>query len=644
VRVSKQNMWYIDRENTVIKQKLNCTEYLFKLSLHQRKFNDVKMWIQNGRLCGNVVIGYLKQKGFPEVALHFVEDQQTRFNLALEYGHIEVAMTAAQALDEATCWNRLGLEALRQGNQQIVEMVYQRTKNFDALSFLYLITGNVAKLKKMLQIAVMRQDVMARFNNALMLGAIEERVKIMAEMGQVPLAALTAKTHNITEFIERLEDQLQGVDIGSQIPPNAMLLIPPVPLFRPDQGDVNWPLLKSTQTIFKEKNFEEQQASQLPEEREFRAMDDAPENTNAEWDDAGDVDLGGLGGAWGDDGLDGLDGLEGFEDIPDDAGAVEEKSSVVTVGDTPQAKWLKKRKLAADLIAAGEFEEALNLLRKRLGVINVDPLEPLFKQAYWATCSSLPGLPQSPAMNWPLLSTGSIKSRDLAPVLFFTVQNILAQVKEGNQKTSAGNFKDAIVIFRSALQSIPLSFANDQKDEQMLLEMIDVCREYTNAMRIELARKALDPTNVARNIELAAYFTCCKLNGSHSFLALQTAMATAFKGQNFVTAASFAKRLVQGNFGGLNKPAEQVAKAKKLLQVCETKASDAHEIQFDTKAPVEDFKMCVGSFTPIAATEASVACPYCNSLYKASYKGKLCDACQLSEIGANTLGIQLRPI
>merc|ERR1740130_1694010 len=67
-------------------------------------------------------------------------------------------MTAAQELDEQACWNRLGLEALRQGNQQIVEMVYQRTKNFDALSFLYMITGNTAKLQKMLKIAEMRSD------------------------------------------------------------------------------------------------------------------------------------------------------------------------------------------------------------------------------------------------------------------------------------------------------------------------------------------------------------------------------------------------------------------------------------------------------------------------------------------------------
>jgi len=293
-RVHKQQMYFIDREQTVNKQKLNCTEYLFKLSLHQRKFDDVKMWISNGRLCGNVVIGYLKQKGFPEVALHFVEDQQTRFNLALEYGHIEEANAAAQELADHACWNRLGLEALRQGNQQIVEKVYQKTANFDALSFLYLITGNTEKLKKMLWIAQQRKEVMARFNNALMLGDVKDRVQILAEMGQVPLAFLTAKAHNMTEFVERLEEQLQGNDISTHIPANAQMLIPGPPIVAAKSGEGgNWPLLMSTQAIFEKSNFEIPAPGTGPPPPDFIDAAEEPE----------DVD--GIGGAWGgDDDLD----------------------------------------------------------------------------------------------------------------------------------------------------------------------------------------------------------------------------------------------------------------------------------------------------------------------------------------------------
>lgn len=36
---------------------------------------------------------------------------------------------------------------------QVVEMAYQRMKNVDRLSFLYLLTGNVEKLRKMVKVS-----------------------------------------------------------------------------------------------------------------------------------------------------------------------------------------------------------------------------------------------------------------------------------------------------------------------------------------------------------------------------------------------------------------------------------------------------------------------------------------------------------
>jgi hypothetical protein len=44
----------------------------------------------------------------PQVALHFVADEATRFNLALQCGNIEVALAAAQALDNKDTWYKLG--------------------------------------------------------------------------------------------------------------------------------------------------------------------------------------------------------------------------------------------------------------------------------------------------------------------------------------------------------------------------------------------------------------------------------------------------------------------------------------------------------------------------------------------------------
>jgi len=281
-------------------------------------------------------------------------------------------------------------------------------------------------------------------------------------------------------------------------------------------------------------------------------------------------------------------------------------------------------------------------LRRRLGLINADPLEPLFKAAYWATCSSMPGLPQGPSIHQPLLSEGSCKGRDQAPVVMFAFQNVVDQMKEGRGMVTQGNFQGALDVFRSVLQSIPLGIAKDATEEKNLLEMIEICREYINAMRLEVTRKGVDPTS-ARCLELAAYMTCCNIQPGHKILTLRVAMTVAFKAQNFVTAASFAKRLVQGNFG--QGAAEVVAKARQLLQVCEAKGgTDAVVLNFDTRADPADFKLCSGSMSPIAAADVSILFPYCGASYLTKFKGSLCENCKLSEVGANTLGIQLRPL
>lgn len=80
-------------------------------------------------------------------------------------------------LDDKAVWEALGEAALLQGNHQIVEMAYQRTKDFEKLAFLYLITGNLEKLQKMMKIAQIRKDTHGQFQTALFLGDVEERIR-----------------------------------------------------------------------------------------------------------------------------------------------------------------------------------------------------------------------------------------------------------------------------------------------------------------------------------------------------------------------------------------------------------------------------------------------------------------------------------
>ena len=81
---------------------------MFKLALLQRKYDAVISMIKGSALTGQAIIHYLQQKGYPEVALHFVKDERTRFNLAVQCGNIEVALQSAQELDDKDTWYRLG--------------------------------------------------------------------------------------------------------------------------------------------------------------------------------------------------------------------------------------------------------------------------------------------------------------------------------------------------------------------------------------------------------------------------------------------------------------------------------------------------------------------------------------------------------
>ena len=99
--------------------RIDPTEYRFKLALIGRKYDEVLSIIRSSNLVGQAIIAYLQKKGYPEIALHFVRDDSTRFNLAVECGNLQVALECATAIDKEECWQRLANEALRLGNLQV---------------------------------------------------------------------------------------------------------------------------------------------------------------------------------------------------------------------------------------------------------------------------------------------------------------------------------------------------------------------------------------------------------------------------------------------------------------------------------------------------------------------------------------------
>jgi coatomer protein complex subunit alpha (xenin) len=317
--------------------------------------------LRNAKLVGQSIIAYLQKKGYPEVALHYVKDEKTRFALALECGNIEVALEAARSLDDKTCWERLAEAALLQGNHQVVEMAYQRTKNFDKLVFLYLVTGNLEKLRKMMKIAEIRKDTSGQFQIALFLGDVQERIKILKNCGQTSLAYLCAATHGLEEEAEALKATL---DPEKQLPtpdPNVILLQPPPPI---SPCEENWPLLIVSRGFFEGAMAATKGKTGLTSATDI-IVDDG-EGVEG-WGDEADFDLGedreGAGWDVEDEDLD-LPEL----DSSAAAGVAADDNYFVapTEGVSPTQYWVTNSKLAVDHVLAGSFETACRLLHDQV--------------------------------------------------------------------------------------------------------------------------------------------------------------------------------------------------------------------------------------------------------------------------------------
>tara|TARA_B110000285_G_C15121079_1_gene617195 strand:- start:324 stop:920 length:597 start_codon:yes stop_codon:yes gene_type:complete len=178
------------------------------MALQQKNLLEVKEILSKGNLCGHSIVSYLKEQGHSEIALFFEQDLKQRFSLAIACGNLQVAFDSASELKDKECFNKLAQTSMALGNYEITEKCYQITRQFDKLNFFYATTGSLSKLQKMHGVAQSLNDPMLRYNTATLTANVSEKVRVLAENGQVPLAYMTAKSHGLEEFAKTLENTL----------------------------------------------------------------------------------------------------------------------------------------------------------------------------------------------------------------------------------------------------------------------------------------------------------------------------------------------------------------------------------------------------------------------------------------------------
>jgi len=639
VRIEQNTLTALNREAKCVNFKIDLTEAVFKLALEAKQYAKVMEMVRNSRLCGQAIIAYLTQKGRPEVALHFVKDPRTRFKLALACGDLESAMESAFRLegDDAGCWREIGAEALRQGNLQVVEMSYQRTKDFDRLSFLYLLTGNTDKLRKMLKIAAMRKDTMGRYNNALFLGDAAERVRILEETGNHNLAYVCAKIHALDEDAERIASVMEaagstveGLLEAATAGHDGCLLQPPTPIVRAN----NWPSVP----VPKHEMVDAALPVAAPAPTDQPATDWADEDPPAVMQSAlaadDDLDLGD--DDWDDDDISIEDDLPADtknDDAMPDMGAAD-GFAMPRPGQPASAVWVSNSSHAADHAAAGSMETAMQLLNRQVAVAQFGHLRSSMVGAYLGARVHVPFAGGSHAVSLMRNDAGGFPGKEALPLKVLKVRSLEQALKDSYRSFQSGKFADALEGFNDIMKKIPLTVTEGRNEALMVKEMLEICREYITAIRIKTAMaKTKDP---ARLTELSAYFTHCNLQPSHLLLALRSAMATSFKHKNYIVAASFARRLLELPDVNSARNAELRVKATKVLQKSEQIARNQHELNYDESAP---FVMDCAELVPLYPADPSVKCSYCGSADKPDNKGTICQTCQITVMGEQTIGL-----
>ncbi|QRW04959.1 coatomer subunit beta [Ceratobasidium sp. AG-Ba] len=629
-RVKGKQIHYLDRSARPSTLDIDPTEYRFKLALVRNNYEEVLHIIRTSNLVGQSIIAYLQKKGFPEIALHFVQDKNTRFDLAIECGNLEVALETARAIDKPECWERLAQQGLRQGNHKIVEIAYQKTKNFDKLSFLYMATGSSEKLAKMGKIAEARGDPMSKFQNTLYSGDVLGRVKLLQDVGMQPLAYLTARNHGLEDLAEEIlqsvglsEDDIEG------LPPVASSPLVPPPVVT-STAQLNWPALSKGENFFEKAmaNGGLLDPSASPETY-VNGVETGP--ALDEWE---------TGGATAEDeeaaDAEGWDLDEGVGDAVDEETNFVEGADGATTGISETELWTRNSPFVADHVAAGSFESAMQLLHRQSGVVQFEPLKPMFMsiyrsaRAYLSMAASVPPLELHIRRNPEETSPGRV-----LPVVYRNIKTLRAQeFNEGCRLLSANKLADAATSFRQLIHSLLLTVPLSTEERSELQELVTFAREYLLGVSIELARRELvqeDPSNVRRSLELAAYFTHCRMQPAHQQIALRNAMTVFLKAKNYAAGAKFARRLIE-----LHPAAPIVSKARDVIAQGDRNPRDAVEISYDE---FTEFDICAISYTPIYKGSPSVRCPFTGASFLPEYKGKICPLTLVTEIGASASGL-----
>ena len=370
---------------------------------------------------------------------------------------------------------------------------------------------------------------------------------------------MTAKSHGLDDECQAIleatgltEDQLTTPTLGKSLTPPK----PVVPTFKR-----NWPTKATSQSFFEKALLGQVEDLSLEEDPKSGAA-----GLDEEMEDASIAKNGALPD---DDEEDAAGWDMGDEDIPEaDSDFVNvDTAEAGGAGSSEADLWARNSPLAADHVAGGSFETAMQLLNRQVGALSFAPLKNRFLEVYQASRTFLPastGLP--PLVNYVRRTLDETDPRQVLPMIPRDLEYLATnELQGGYDSMKANKLEDGIRLFKNILHAILVNAVSSEGEVAEAKKLVASASEYAVAMGIELARRQLgstevvskDPAKLKRSLELSAYFTIPKIEVPHRQLALLSAMQLAVRNKNYNSALSFANRIIAN--GGSSKIVENVS-------------------------------------------------------------------------------------
>lgn len=357
---------------------------------------------------------------------------------------------------------------------------------------------------------------------------------------------LEEECHAILEATGLTEEQIRLPALGSP-------LSPPKPIVATFKA--NWPTKATSQSFFEKALLGQVEGLSLEEEPAAASngfgFDEAAEEEGAKRNgtliDAED-DEDAAGWDMGDDIVAEVE--SDFVDVDSaEAGAVSSEADL----------WARNSPLAADHVAGGSFETAMQLLNRQLGAVNFEPLKPRFFEIYLATKTYLPASASLPPLvNYVRRTVDETDPRKVLPIIPRDLESLAANdLQKGYEAMRGNKLEDCARIFKGMLHALLVNVVSTASEVDEAKRLITTASEYSVAMAIELSRRKLgtseeiakSPEKLKRSLELSAYFTIPKLEVAHRQLALQNAYKLAFANKNYNSALSFTNRILANGHG-----------------------------------------------------------------------------------------------